>query len=220
MPLKRMLLLVGWASLALACGRSEGASPVATEAATPVAEVCTGSDCAEPRWDSDIGLALCPDGKLSVARNAASSSTLVICDCHCTSHDNTGWVVLNYGSSGTGSVVLIFPGMMASPEMFSASTSPIIRDLVVGVPMCIPVDRAQLEKSTFITLSKRPSESTEFPYCFDPLYISADAGAVRLKLADHWIDPHDYEYFGEAPSNKDVDNLHRLLSGGTARTIK
>lgn len=144
MQLKRMLLLVGWASLALACGRSEGASPVATEAATPVVEVCTGSDCAEPRWDSDIGLALCPDGKLSVARNAASSSTLVICDCHCTSHDNTGWVVLNDGSSGTGSVVLIFPGMMASPEMFSASTSPIIRDLVVGVPMCMPVDRAQL----------------------------------------------------------------------------
>ena len=211
MQLKRMLLLVGWASLALACGRSAGAAPFATNVATPVAEVCAGSGCAELRLDSDIGFALCPDGALSVARDAASSSTLVICDCRCTSHDNTGWVVLNDGSSGVRSVVPIFPGMMASPEMFSANTSPTINDLVVGVPMCTPVDRAQLKQSTFITLSKRPSESTEFPYCFDPLYILAEGSMVKLKLGSRWIDPNDAEFFGRRVLEEDLNRLYCLL---------
>lgn len=212
MQLQKMLFLFCWGLLAVACTRGAEPGPVVPDAATRTAVICVGSECSEPARNSDIGLALCPEGEILVASNAVSSSSLVVCDCRCTSHDNAGWIVWSDGTSAPQSVVQIYAGKLVSRDTFSATASPMIGDRLANVPMCVPVDREQLDQSDFTTLIKRPTNLEEFPYCFDPLYISIQGSGVRLKLGDRWIEADDGEFFrGEVPDG-DLDDLNRLLS--------
>lgn len=212
MKLLKLLFVICWAPLALACVRGVEVVSAVLDVAEQAAEICAGGDCAEPARDGNVDLALCPEGKIAVAHNAASSSSLVVCDCRCTSHDNTGWIVWTEGPSAAQLAVEIYSGKLVSPDVFSATASPLIRDLLSDVQMCAPIDRAQLGRSDFTTLVKRPSDSVDFPYCFDLLYISIEGSTVRLKLADRWIDADDDEFFGEQVSDEDAARLDYLLS--------
>lgn len=209
----RLFLVISWLSLALACTRSAEADPGMRNETSAAVESCGSTDCSVPNWDHDVSLGLCPDGEIVVAHNAASSSSLIVCDCKCSSHDNTGWIVWTDEASTVQKVVQIRPGKLVSPDIFATTVSPVIRDRLADVRMCAPVDRMQMDQSDFTTLMKRPTNLEEFPYCFDPFYISIHGDAVRLKLGDHWIDTDDAEIFGEKVSNDDLEELNELLSG-------
>lgn len=220
MQLLRSLFLICWASLASACAQGAEADPAALNVETQAVEDCAGSDCFDPGFGSDVGLALCPEGEIVVESNVASSSSLVVCDCKCTSHDNTGWIVWTDEASAKQSVVPIYPGKLVSPDTFSASTSPVIRDQLWHVEMCVSVDRAQLDQSDFITLVKRLTNSDDSPYCFDPLYITIQGTTVKLKLADRWIHADDEQYLGEDVSSEDLADLRHLFAGSAESPFK
>lgn len=142
--------------------------------------------------ECSLGIAL-PHSKILLACETPRASInwnrnnkymfLVACDCECSSHDNTGWLVGISPGKGGGVIKKIELGKRFAIEALEREP-PIIHDFFSGYEVCEKVDYFLLKKSVFVSLLKQPSGNGGMHYCFSPMYIYAEAGRFVAKRGD------------------------------------
>ncbi|WP_353076101.1 hypothetical protein [Stenotrophomonas sepilia] len=111
--------------------------------------------------------------------NAVPNATLVTCDCSCTSHDNSGWLVEAQPEVDTYRVHRVSLGKVFSPTEFRRAGAR-IQDIVSSHPWCSGAKPSMPTNAVFATLVKQPTESGDEPYCFTPHFFVGDRN-VPLK---------------------------------------
>ncbi len=111
--------------------------------------------------------------------DAVPSATLVTCDCSCTSHDNSGWLVEAQPEVDTYRVHRVSLGKVFSPTEFRRAGAR-IQDIVSSHPWCSGAKPSMPANAVFATLVKQPTESGDEPYCFTPHFFVGDRN-VPLK---------------------------------------
>ncbi|MEC4338426.1 hypothetical protein VPH13_06820 [Stenotrophomonas pavanii] len=117
---------------------------------------------------------LCKTEKVWLSWNkAVPNATLVTCDCSCTSHDNSGWLVEAQPEVDTYRVHRVSLGKVFSPtELRRAGAR--IQDIVSSHPWCSAARPSVPTNAVFATLVKQPTESGDEPYCFTPHFFVGD----------------------------------------------
>lgn len=108
--------------------------------------------------------------------NAVPNATLVTCDCSCTSHDNSGWLVEAQPEVDTYRVHRVSLGKVFSPTEFRRAGAR-IQDIVSSHPWCSGAKPSMPTNAVFATLVKQPTESGDEPYCFTPHFFVGDPKA-------------------------------------------
>lgn len=111
--------------------------------------------------------------------DAVPSATLVTCDCSCTSHENSGWLVEAQPEVDTYRVHRVSLGKVFSPTEFRRAGAR-IQDIVSSHPWCSGAKPSMPTNAVFATLVKQPTESGDEPYCFTPHFFVGDRN-VPLK---------------------------------------
>lgn len=105
--------------------------------------------------------------------NEGRENYLLACECNCTSHDNTGWLV--DGSSGKVQGVALGKPTVAAELVDVDSVS----DIVASHPFCAAIDPGSLQAAEFVSLIKYPTGDEDAPYCFSPrTFITSNEGVV------------------------------------------
>ncbi|MDH1196030.1 hypothetical protein [Stenotrophomonas sp. GD03958] len=160
---------------------------VAADGATP-----QGSLRVEER--SPVIKQLCKTEKVWLSwNNAVPNATLVTCDCSCTSHDNSGWLVEAQPEVDTYRVHRVSLGKVFSPTGFRRAGAR-IQDIVSSHPWCSGAKPSMPTNAVFATLVKQPTESGDELYCFTPHFFVGDRN-VPLKTI-----PMSGEQFSDAPA--------------------
>jgi hypothetical protein len=55
-----------------------------------------------------------------------------------------------------------------------------IQDKFSSRSLCEPIDMTKLKASDFLLLDKRPTESDEDSYCYDPTYLQVGGGKLTI----------------------------------------
>nr|WP_164082155.1 hypothetical protein [Stenotrophomonas pavanii] len=160
---------------------------VAADGATP-----QGSLRVEER--SPVIKQLCKTEKVWLSWNkAVPNATLVTCDCSCTSHDNSGWLVEAQPEVDTYRVHRVSLGKVFSPtELRRAGAR--IQDIVSSHPWCSAARPSVPTNAVFATLVKQPTESGDEPYCFTPHFFVGDPKAPLRRT------PVSGELFSDSPA--------------------
>ena len=162
---------------------------VATDGATP-----QGSLRVEER--SPVIKQLCKTETVWLSwNNAVPNATLVTCDCSCTSHDNSGWLVEAQPEVDTYRVHRVSLGKVFSPTEFRRAGAR-IQDIVSSHPWCSGAKPSMPTNAVFATLVKQPTESGDEPYCFTPHFFVGDPTA-RLRRT-----PVSGDLFSDAPAEE------------------
>ncbi|MEN6650796.1 hypothetical protein [Stenotrophomonas hibiscicola] len=125
--------------------------------------------------------------------NAVPNATLVTCDCSCTSHDNSGWLVEAQPEVDTYRVHRVSLGKVFSPTEFRRAGAR-IQDIVSSHPWCSGAKPSMPTNAVFATLVKQPTESGDEPYCFTPHFFVGDPKAPLRRT------PVSGEQFFDAPA--------------------
>ncbi|MBN7838075.1 hypothetical protein J0L40_09935 [Stenotrophomonas maltophilia] len=137
---------------------------------------------------------LCKTEKVWLSWNkAVPNATLVTCDCSCTSHDNSGWLVEAQPEVDTYRVHRVSLGKVFSPtELRRAGAR--IQDIVSSHPWCSAARPSVPTNAVFATLVKQPTESGDEPYCFTPHFFVGDPKAALRRT------PVSGELFSDSPA--------------------
>ncbi|MGY6086949.1 hypothetical protein ACWWU7_12690 [Stenotrophomonas sp. SM006] len=136
---------------------------------------------------------LCKTEKVWLSwNNAVPSATLVTCDCGCTSHDNSGWLVEAQPEVGTFRVHRVSLGKVFSTTEFRRAGAR-IQDIVSSHPWCSGAKPSMPTNAVFATLVKQPTESGDEPYCFMPHFFVGDRNVPLRRI------PMSGEIFSDAP---------------------
>lgn len=113
--------------------------------------------------------------------NAVPGSTLVTCDCGCTSHDNSGWLIEPGLKDGNPRVRRVSLGKVSSVVEFKRAGDK-VQDIISSHPWC-SADKVKVPlNAVFTTLMKQPSQSGDAPYCFTPHFFVGDGSAPLRKV--------------------------------------
>jgi hypothetical protein len=112
--------------------------------------------------------------------NKREGAFLIVCECECTSHDNTGWLIDMKPKSGIRNVQGLYLGKKTTVEGLMASVGS-ISDMFASHPLCENVDSKKSQQSVFVSLIKQPTQSESHAYCFYPAYIMEDNGALIMR---------------------------------------
>lgn len=125
-------------------------------------------------------LLACNGSKVSVSWNSRKQgSFLIACDCECTSHDNTGWLVEFVDAAGKEKAQGLYLGKAVTIE--GMKQLPLrVPDMISSHRLCESIDSEKLSKSIFITLIKYPTSSEVEPYCFSPAYLLEKNGGIEI----------------------------------------
>lgn len=129
-------------------------------------------------------LAACEAPRASISWNRKEKDMfLIACDCKCTSHDNTGWLIGGASMTGEREIQKLHLGKEFTLEALGKDPSSIF-DIMASHPLCEKVDAVKLRESVFVTLLKQPTSSQSAPYCFLPAYIMDYRGAMKIRTND------------------------------------
>lgn len=129
-------------------------------------------------------LAACQAPRASTSWNRKEKYVfLVACDCKCTSHDNTGWLIGGVSITGEREIQKLYLGKEFTLEALEKEPSS-ISDILASHPLCEKVDAVKLRKSVFVILLKQPTNSQSTPYCFLPAYIMDHGGSMKIRTND------------------------------------
>ena len=175
------------------------AAIITVSASSPDAETHVAADGAAPHGSlrveerSPVSKQLCKTEKVWLSwNNAVPNATLVTCDCSCTSHDNSGWLV-EAQEVGTYRVHRVSLGKVFSPTEFCRAGAR-IQDIVSSHPWCSVAISSMPMNAIFATLVKQPTESGDEPYCFMPHFFVGDPKAPLRRT------PVSGELFSDAPA--------------------
>ncbi|HGM7286596.1 hypothetical protein [Stenotrophomonas maltophilia] len=175
------------------------AAIITVSASSPDAETHVAADGAAPHGSlrveerSPVIKQLCKTEKVWLSwNNAVPNATLVTCDCSCTSHDNSGWLV-EAQEVGTYRVHRVSLGKVFSPTEFCRAGAR-IQDIVSSHPWCSVAISSMPMNAIFATLVKQPTESGDEPYCFMPHFFVGDPKAPLRRT------PVSGELFSDAPA--------------------
>ncbi|HHA2973690.1 TPA: hypothetical protein ACOFD8_001009 [Stenotrophomonas maltophilia] len=143
--------------------------------------------------------------------NAVPNATLVTCDCSCTSHDNSGWLVEAQPEDDTYRIHRVSLGKVSSPTEFRRAGVR-IQDIFSSHPWCSAVKPSMPTNAVFATLVKQPTESRDEPYCFTPHFFVGDPKAPLRRT------PVSGELFSDAPAAESaliVREVEILRGGGS-----
>jgi len=182
--MRRVLLA---AIIAVSASAADAETHVAADGATP-----QGSLRVEER--SSVIKQLCKTEIVWLSwNNAVPNATLVTCDCSCTSHDNSGWLVEWEPGDDTYRVHRVSLGKVFSPTEFRRAGAR-IQDIVSSHPWCSGAKPSMPKNAVFATLAKQPTESGDEPYCFTPHFFVGDRNVPLKRI------PMSGEQFSDAPA--------------------
>lgn len=142
----------------------------------------------------------CDSPAASVAWNRKREGAfLLVCECECTSYDNTGWLVDINSKTGMRNIQGLYLGKNTTVEGLIANSGS-ISDMFASHPLCEDVDSKKAKESVFISLIKQPTNSGSNPYCFYPAYIMEDNDALVMRTNN------SRDEFGRLLQVKDQDS--------------
>ncbi|NMX66883.1 hypothetical protein HBO15_05925 [Pseudomonas sp. WS 5111] len=148
-------------------------------------------------------LAACEAPRASISWNRKEKGVfLIACDCKCTSHDNTGWLIGGASVTGEREIQRLYLGKEFTVEALGKDPSSIF-DIMASHPLCEKVDVVKLRESVFVTLLKQPTNNQSAPYCFLPAYIMNYRGSMKIKTNDVG------SQFGKLLRVEDLDSISR-----------
>ncbi|MEQ3435939.1 Secreted protein [Stenotrophomonas maltophilia] len=109
--------------------------------------------------------------------NAVPDAALVTCDCSCTSHDNSGWLVETGLDGDVSRVRRVALGKVSSVEELERYGER-VPDTFSSHPWCSGAKPKAPTNAVFATLMKQPSQMGDTPYCFTPHFIIDDRSAL------------------------------------------
>lgn len=139
----------------------------------PRADLATAAPHAAGHCDSDghcqLALeengdarALCAGNAPMLYWNKGRENYLLACECNCSSHDNTGWLI----DASTGMVQSVALGKPAlAPELADVE---VVEDILASHRFCEAIDARALQGADFVSLIKYPTGNDDAPYCFVP----------------------------------------------------
>lgn len=176
------------------------AAIIAVSASSPDAEAHMAAGGAAPQGSlrveerSSVIKQLCRTEKVWLSwNNAVPNATLVTCDCSCTTHDNSGWLVEAQPEDDTYRVHRVSLGKVSSPTEFRRA-SVRIQDIVSSHPWCSVAKPSMPTNAVFATLVKQPTGSGDEPYCSTPHFFVGNRH-VPLRRT-----PMSGELFSDAPA--------------------
>lgn len=159
------------------------AAIIAVSASAANAETRVAADGTAPQGSlrveerSPVIKQLCKTEAVWLSWNSAvPNATLVTCDCSCTSHDNSGWLVEAQPDFDSYRVHRVSLGKVFSPTEFRRAGAR-IEDIVSSHPWCSVAKPSMPTNAVFATLVKQPTESGDDPYCFTPHFFVGDPKA-------------------------------------------
>lgn len=134
-------------------------------------------------------LALCEGYAPTLYWNEGRENYLLACECDCTSHDNTGWLV--DGSSGKVQGMAL--GKPAVPtELVDVDA---VSDIMASHPFCEALDPGSLQAAEFVSLIKYPTDDEDAPYCFSPRTFAMSNGSIVIENNGRKLPDGDAEVF-------------------------
>ena len=120
--------------------------------ASPVLSLCdSAGHCKLKLTKNADALALCEGNAPKLYWNQGRESYLFACECDCSSHDNTGWLV----DVSTGRVQGVGLGKPAvAQELINVD---IVTDIMASHPFCEALDSNSLRSAEFVSLVKYPT---------------------------------------------------------------
>ena len=148
-------------------------------------------------------LAACEAPRASISWNRKEKGVfLVACDCKCTSHDNTGWLIGGASVTGEREIQRLYLGKEFTVEALGKDPSS-ISDIMASHPLCEKVDVVKLRESVFVTLLKQPTNNQSAPYCFLPAYIMGYRDSMKIRTNDVG------NQYGKLLRMEDIDSIQR-----------
>lgn len=120
--------------------------------------------------------------------NAVPGATLVTCDCDCTSHDNSGWLVETGLEDDVPRVRRVSLGKVSTVAELSRAGGR-VPDTFISHPWCSGTKPKVPVNTVFATLAKQPNQHGDTPYCFTPHFFVGDRSAPlrRTPMADDML---------------------------------
>jgi hypothetical protein len=156
-----------------------------TERSTPEAVCNNQGECSLDLSDVAVdSTELCDAPSAWISWNTKHKGIYFIsCECDCTSHDNSGWLVSFNSSPNPPSVQKVTLGKRYTLEKFHKAPSMIV-DILAPHLMCEASDPEKWGASIFVSLIKRPTDKLKNPYCFYPAYILFRNGSITVQSND------------------------------------
>ncbi|KLJ01982.1 hypothetical protein WQ56_03800 [Luteimonas sp. FCS-9] len=141
--------------------------------------------------------------------NQGEDSRLLACECVCTSHDNTGWLV--HGPDRQVQAVALGKSAIGA-ELADAV---VVEDIMASHPFCETLDRRPLRVAEFVSLIKYPTGRDDAPYCFSVRTLSTSRGDLVIEDDGRRVDDQDDEVFLETPAGI-ADTVRAIVDRATA----
>lgn len=167
--------------------------------------VCNSSgECSVHVGSENVNiLSACSTSRASLSWSRKEKGVfLVACDCSCTSHDNSGWLISASPLADEYEVKKLYLGKKFTVEELGQDLTN-ISDIMISHPLCEKVNFAKLKLSAFVTLLKQPTSDQSIPYCFLPAYILVEREGARIETND--VESH----YGKRISDQETDPLLR-----------
>ena len=144
--------------------------------ASPVLGLCdSAGHCKLKLTKNADALALCEGNAPQLYWNQGRESYLFACECDCSSHDNTGWLV----DVSTGRVQGVGLGKPAvAQELINVD---VVTDIMASHPFCEALDSNSLQSAEFVSLIKYPTGNDNIPYCFSPRTFIKSGESIVIK---------------------------------------
>ncbi|WP_155760134.1 hypothetical protein [Stenotrophomonas maltophilia] len=112
--------------------------------------------------------------------NAVPNATLVTCDCICTSHDNSGWLVETGLKDDVPRVRRVTLGKVSGVAEFNRYGER-VPDTFASHPWCSGTKPKMPINAVFATLMKQPTKAGDAPYCFTPhFFVGTQSAPLRM----------------------------------------
>ena len=147
--------------------------------------------------------AICDGATPMLYWNQGRDSHLLACECNCTSHDNTGWVL--HGSSGQVQGVALGKAAVAE-DLINVDT---VSDIMASHPFCEAADHRALQSAEFVSLIKYPTGRDDTPYCFSVRAFSISRDGLVIEDDGRKVLEDDGEIFLDTPT--DIEEKVRTI---------
>ena len=152
----------------------------------------------------DAAKAVCDGASASLYWNKGERTSLLACECDCTSHDNFGWLV--YGPSGHVQGI----GLGKAATATAIRDAHTVEDIMSSHGFCDAFDRSELDVRGFVSLIKYPTGNSESPYCFSVRTIREIHGSIEVQDDGQSVDPDDENAFFDTPTGVQAE-VRRLV---------
>ncbi|WP_153050305.1 hypothetical protein [Pseudomonas sp. MF4836] len=176
---------------------------------------CNGSgECSVEITDLSVRLnKACESPRISMSWNKrAENLYLISCDCECTSHDNSGWIVQLDAVDRKPSAKNVPLGRDITIEKLESSSGE-IHDIYSSHPMCEPIDRKALRNSIFASLFKQPTTIGANPYCYSVVYIVENNSVPLIFTGNEQLKRYIKEFEVDVVSGREIQEEVERVSG-------